>query len=216
MQELNLCEILRGHEGETFYSPLVGDVTLFCIFNDNSACIECHIDSDINGTFSGISFYSDGRYIKDIGECMLFPSKDQRDWNKWIEEQELKVPKTWSDIEKQENRICSIFHGIGEAVDYKFTPIEESALALLKIHQLIEVGYGGNITDEEWRNIDIKKYYFIPNTEYSPDEGNNMWEIVYAQAYPNKHTFAFHTSEQAEEFLSYPENVKLLKDYFMI
>ena len=30
------------------------------------------------------------------------------------------------------------------------------------------------------------------------------------------HTIAFHTKEQAKEFLSYSENIKLLKDYFMV
>lgn len=161
-----------------------------------------------------IDFTSKGEFYKDYnGECLLFPSKDQRDWNKWIEEQKSKLPKTWNDIKHCNVEVWKHISWM----NYEPTePIVKSALALLKIHQLIEVGYGGNITDEEWRNINIKKYYFVPNTEYSPDEGDNMWEIVYAQTYPNKRTFAFRTSEQAEEFLSYLENVKLLKDYFMI
>ena len=29
------------------------------------------------------SFTSDGRYEKGVGECLLFPSETQRDWNKF-------------------------------------------------------------------------------------------------------------------------------------
>ena len=90
------------------------------------------------------------------------------------------------------------------------SPIEKSAIALLKIRQLIEVGYGGNVTHDEWVN-DIKE--------------NNLWS-VYFDYYDNEFYpiftaghfthVAFHTKEQAEEFLSYPENIQLLKDYFML
>lgn len=208
-ENLNLCEILKGHEGETFYSPLVGDVTLFCIFNDNNACIECHIDSDINGTCSGISFYPDGRYIRNVGECMLFPSKNQRDWNKWLEEQKPKVPKTWSECIIQEKgrryHLSFIKKGDGYCTEAGNTPIEKSALALLKIHQLIEVGYGGNITNGEW---DSRKEWFVI-TCYDFETS----EIVLSN---RRSHIAFHTREQAEEFLSHPENVQLLKDYFMV
>lgn len=27
-ENINLCEILKGHEGEVFYSPVLGNVTL--------------------------------------------------------------------------------------------------------------------------------------------------------------------------------------------
>lgn len=75
-KNINLCEILKGHEGETFYSPVFGIVILQEILND-CLCIKS-VDKVIN-------LYKDGKY--DIhGECMIFPSKDQRDWNKWNNE----------------------------------------------------------------------------------------------------------------------------------
>ena len=92
-------------------------------------------------------------------------------------------------------------------MDYGPTePIVKSALALLKIHQLIEVGYGGNITDEEWKEHTKTKY-----TIDSKDK-----KLICSYTYHFKSHIAFHTKEQAEEFLSYIENVQLLKDYFMI
>ena len=152
------------------------------------------------------SLYSDGTSRKE-GECMLFPSKDQRDWNKWIEENKSKTSKTWSDS------LFTVYElsYIDNDKDYVLTstgisPIERSALALLKIHQLIEVGYGGNVTNEEWENAFELKYVISCTADKSfPIHATNCI-----------HTIAFHTKEQAEEFLKYPENIQLLKDYFMI
>lgn len=154
-----------------------------------------------------INLYKDGRY--DIhGECMLFPSKDQRDWNKWLKEQKPKVPKTWSEIENYTDvgvRIHEIEH---KSYTVNNTPIEKSVLALLKIYQLIEVGYGGNVTKKEWKNDEFK---FIIAKDASIDVFN-ISSVCHCAATP----IAFHIREQAEEFLKYPENVQLLKDYFMI
>ena len=32
-------------------------------------------------------------------ECIVFPSRDQRDWGKWDKEQKSKTPKTWGELE---------------------------------------------------------------------------------------------------------------------
>ena len=86
------------------------------------------------------------------------------------------------------------------------SPIERSALALLKIHQLIEIGYGGNITNEEWKEHTKIKYTIDLKDK----------KLICSYTYHFKSHIAFHTKEQAEEFLKYSENVQLLKDYFMI
>ena len=74
-ENLDLEEILEGcPAGTEFYSPLFGKVTFSNI--------------DLNLTYSirtnQANFANDGRYISRFnGECMLFPSKDQRDWSKF-------------------------------------------------------------------------------------------------------------------------------------
>lgn len=200
-ENINLCEILKGHEGEIFWSDVFGLITLVEIYED---FISCHwTNAEV------LNFHSNGSRIE--GErCTLFPSKDQRDWNKWIEEQKPKVPKTWNELEKQP--ICDSYilgKGLGEVEFTKkgVTPIEKSALVLLKIHQLIEVGYGGNVTEEEW-----DKNYVCFVIRY-----DTMYKrFVIGRCVSNIQHIAFHTKEQAEEFLSKQENVQLLKDYFMI
>lgn len=89
------------------------------------------------------------------------------------------------------------------------TSIEKSVIALLKIYQLIEVGYGGNVTNEEWKDRSITKWRI--GFHY---DGEIMIDYCVS---PIAYTpIVFHTKEQAKEFLKYPENVQLLKDYFMI
>ena len=201
---MNLCEILKGHEGETFYSPTFGIVILKEISNDY-----LHIKS----VDKVINLCKDGKY--DIhGECMIFPSEYNRDWNMWLEEQKPeapKIPKTWSDIIKA-NETSSVMASINwpdciEGTTNNNTPIEKSALALLKIHQLIEIGYDGYPTMYE-------KMY---KSDKIRTIGINFDYDFYIEEYtiPSNH-IAFKSELKAREFLAYPENIQLLKDYFMI
>lgn len=197
-ENINLCEILKGHEGEIFYSPTFGNAKLRCIS-------DVLYFEGINSTLS-FDVDVDGTYCKD-GEICIFPSKEQRDWNKWVEEQNYKVPKTWSQYLKN-NTIQPYVALINTKAD---TPIEKSALALLKIYLIIEVGYGGNVTNEEWKTVNNYNSLYIITLHY-----NNKIKCVRIIDIDSYTPIAFHTKEQAREFLKYPENIQLLKDYFMI
>ena len=204
-ENINLCEILKGHEGETFYSPAYGQVCLSKVIQGGPIIVSA-------SEYSSISMNPNGTLLFSAGECMIFPSKDQRDWNKWVEEQNPKVPKTWSDLERLDEftecgaEIVRTFNNRWWDSTKGNTPIERSALALFIIHQLIEVGYGGNVTNEEWENAFELKYVISCTADKSfPIHATNCI-----------HTIAFHTKEQAEEFLKYTENVELVKVYCMI
>ena len=213
-KELNLCKILKGHENETFYSPTFGDVTLDDVGDTTVRfASDCYPDQSL-------CFWGSGEMYNTNGELSIFPSKEQRDWYKWVEEQNPKSPKIWSELAKRDNRKEYLI-GKDYSKDYGkagfiyteegVTPIERAALALLKIHQLIEKGYGGNVTKEEWENKS-RKHIIIPaihNDEVT-------FSVFTTISFANKQHIAFHTYEQREEFLSYKENVQLLKDYFMI
>ena len=92
-ENLDLEKILEGcPEGTEFYSPLFGEVKLKRIYGNGSHTIGI-ICEKMNRWFSfnragkyemiemrcsdnwGNYYYSD--------ECLLFPSKDQRDWSKF-------------------------------------------------------------------------------------------------------------------------------------
>lgn len=204
-ENINLSEILKGHEGETFYSPTFGNIKLSCI-------------SDVlyfEGINSIASFDvdADGTYCKD-GEICIFPSKEQRDWNKWVEEQNPKVPKTWSELVEANKQL---FYEVAiNNINYKvkYSSIEKSALALLKIYQLIEVGYGGYPTKEDYDKANHEKLWTI--RIYKTDDNDFIFNAIPLYGECFKNNIAFHTIEQANEFISYPENIQLLKDYFMI
>jgi hypothetical protein len=77
MEKLNIAEILKDcPSGIKLYSTIHGEVELVDIYHD---LIRCKFTYGI--TF--VSFHSDGRWIEHRGECVLFPSKDQRDWSKF-------------------------------------------------------------------------------------------------------------------------------------
>lgn len=88
------------------------------------------------------------------------------------------------------------------------SPIEKSVKALIKIHQLIKYSYGGNVTNKEWKDTTTTKFTIVSCYTIKRGFEFNIHSTTCI------HHIAFHTKEQAEEFLSYPENVQLLKDYF--
>ena len=76
-QEIDLCEILKGCEGITLYSPIFGDVVLESINNLNSDPITVTLSDGDH-----IDYCKDGKFLSMYdGECMLFPSKENRDWS---------------------------------------------------------------------------------------------------------------------------------------
>lgn len=80
----------------------------------------------------------------------------------------------------------------------------KAALALAQISQLMPY-YGGEITDEEWKNNKRKFTIVAYNGEIKPFTNVN-----------NKVLIAFHTEQQRTEFMSFPENVQLVKDFYIV
>lgn len=138
MKNLNLCEILKGHEGEIFYSPIAGDVKLLEIVHNCVLKIDCGTDNEMSDPFI-LPLHSDGSFRKG-GECMLFPSEYNRDWNIWLEEQKPKapkIPKTCSELKETNKANSHCIHTLNDAYlssNNNKRIIEKSALALLKIH----------------------------------------------------------------------------------
>ena len=79
-ENLDLTKILEGcPEGTEFYSTIYGEVRFVKI--DYSLIRPIIVKDNVGDTVRHIA--SDGRVICDCGECTLFPSKDQRDWDKF-------------------------------------------------------------------------------------------------------------------------------------
>ena len=87
-ENLNLVEILKDcPKGTKLYSPLVGEVELCKIEEGYMPAISVkpsETEKALNCPPLILTIYADGQYFLNLnGECMLFPSKVQRDWSKF-------------------------------------------------------------------------------------------------------------------------------------
>ena len=76
-EKINISEILKDKKnGLRLYSPIFGECAFCCVRNDtNDICVKKH-----NGVIE--YFNPEGLYFA-LGEVMLFPSKEMRDWEKF-------------------------------------------------------------------------------------------------------------------------------------
>ena len=98
-ENLNLVEILKNcPEGTKLYSTSYGDVE-FIRVNQNDD-VYYPIDVKLSGG-SINSITTDGRLCECYnGECVLFPSKEQRDWSKFKPSKPKFDPKTFQPFDK--------------------------------------------------------------------------------------------------------------------
>ena len=120
--------------------------------------------------------------------------------------------KTWKDV-VENNPNCnyqeyldSISEGPGMALG--INPICKKMIATYKIAKLIELGYGGIVSKEEWADKELCKWYIAIGID---------GKLQIGSSYENWQEFiSFHTKKQAAEFMSYPENNKLIQQYYMM
>ena len=95
---MNIAEILKNvPKGTKLYSPMFGDVFLVLASGDFISVYK----GNTNHTYR---FNKEGKY-SEHGECMLFPSRENRDWNTFI-------PFKKGDILISQNGNPFIFNGI--------------------------------------------------------------------------------------------------------
>ncbi len=120
MENINIAELLKGcPQGTKLYSPIFGDVYLDKI----RPHLVIVVTTDKEQGDIKEEFLYDGRYGMN-GECMLFPSKDQRDWNKFqrhfkdgdIIISEFGNPFILKGIHN--NKICGCYCGIAQGGDF--------------------------------------------------------------------------------------------------
>ena len=98
-KNIDLTKILENcPEGTKFYSPIFGEVYFEKIRSDDENAIA------ITKGVVNASFTKEGFYYPDLSEeCLLFPSKEQRDWSKftapWLKKERFD-PKTFNPFDK--------------------------------------------------------------------------------------------------------------------
>lgn len=110
-ENLDLTKILEGcPKGTEFYSSVHGKLKYLSMYVSSSASQimfeEVNSRSIIDGTPITVCYYRDGRMHPFLnGECVVFPSKTQRDWSKferfWDKPKVEKFdPKTFKPFDK--------------------------------------------------------------------------------------------------------------------
>ena len=126
-ENIDLTRILKDcPKGWKLYSPICGEV-VFSFIKENDICpiILCYEGGQI--TFSKEGFYY--KSYKDA-ECLLFPSKDQRDWSKfsapWYKNEKFD-PKTLQPFDKviakdldYYNWSCDLFSFIDKNTNFPY------------------------------------------------------------------------------------------------
>ena len=96
-ENLNLVEILKDcPKGTKLYSIVLGEVELCAVEYNNTypICVKDNIGNTVWLT-------SNGKFIETFGgECVLFPSKEQRDWSKFQPKKPKFDPKTLQVFDK--------------------------------------------------------------------------------------------------------------------
>ena len=131
-ENLNLVEILKDcPKGTKLYSPSYGDVELVNVSQDKGILypITIKIHSNSTDTFTcERSFDKDGRIFAYYnGECLLFPSRDQRDWSKFKPKKPKFDPETLqpydkvlAKFKKEDDWRCTFFSHIRRNAVYKY------------------------------------------------------------------------------------------------
>lgn len=98
-ENLNLVEILKDcPKGTKLYSPTFGDIELEEVSRNKEEIYPIKIKlSD----YTTDSFTKDGRIFSEYkGECLLFPSREQRDWSKFKVKKPRFDPNTLKPFDK--------------------------------------------------------------------------------------------------------------------
>ena len=101
-EKLNLVEILKDcPKGTKLYSSVLGEVELEGVTDSVNYPIIVKLNEGQFGERVIETFTSDGRLIATCkGECVLFPSRDQRDWSKFRLKKERFDPKTLKPFDR--------------------------------------------------------------------------------------------------------------------
>ena len=170
-KDLNLFNLIWKHEGKEFYSPAVGPVIYKGIVDStesNEEYLELLFETK-NDYIPRLILRYDGKLDKN-GELMVYPSKDNRDWETWSKNQYTSI-RNWDDLIKNEKDVYMSAKILGyPAIPMNFpdhlltennSPIENSAVALMQIYQLIDKAYGGIVSYEEMADPEKSKDIYL-------------------------------------------------------
>lgn len=132
-ENMNITKILKdAPKGTKLYSPMYGDVKLELVANWGVRQIRVSFKDNNNETCMA-DFTSCGRMFPNVGECLLYPSKENRDWSKFKVE-----PKFPTNIDD-----CREINGL--------TYLNEMTLKLNDLRHLLSYRDAWWKVDNDWK-----------------------------------------------------------------
>lgn len=128
--------------------------------------------------------------------------------------------RTWEDVAIYNPELWDFINKLGKEIancPYIGSKLYKKMIATIHIQKLIELGYGGMVTEEEWK---LSTSYIKETVlwtivcEYRTESKELQFRIAANWGVPD--LLSFHTQQQATEFLLYPENVELVKQYNLL
>lgn len=158
-ESINLREILKDTlKGTLLYSPLTGEVEFDQINLLDKLPI--HVRDKKGHKYN---FTQQGTYFPSIGECLLFPSKDQRDWSKY--------QRPFKDGDILTTKLGSIFI-------YHYSKLEEmSSKSICCAHIAI------NPTDKTILNNDEFSTYMSMCSFATEEEKQKLFQVIKDNGY---------------------------------
>lgn len=158
--KINIAEILKDcPKGMELYSPIYGEVKFYKIDIDN----ESHPIA-VKNSIGIVYFAEDGRYITafDTAECLLFPSREMRDWTKFFKRGDV--------VYNKDGGLYAIFEGWvnDDYTEFNTTINYYESIASFGTEEVCYTDCFVKASDEE-RAVFIanaEKYY---NGKYNPD-----------------------------------------------
>ena len=185
-ENIDLTQILKDcPKGTKFYSSIHGELLYSCMYLSSSASKITFIHPNKTSmtdstTPISVDYYRDGRYYPNQGECTIFPSIDQRDWNKftapWYKQEKKETkrfdPKTLNVFDKVlarvylgawfadfvsvpgDDELCDIPSLVGSSNFNEVIPYNEETKHLLGTTDDAPEHYQYVDEDDEWEDED--------------------------------------------------------------
>lgn len=135
----NLAPVLKDCIGKSFFSPLLGDVILV------------KVDEALHFQYQNAEFITTQEGTDDDGNIVVFPSKQCRDWNKWL--QSIR-PSAWKEITPFSIMKPESYQEFLK-IDNIQGDMSEAAMAFLKLNFLLKYCYS---SDDELSEAKVKRF----------------------------------------------------------
>ena len=176
----NLSLFLKHHIGKEFWCDVVGYVTLQKINEDGTMEIMSKVLD------KPTKILSNGKFVES-GSVIFWPDSEHTSWERWcISNTSLSYEDLPKDVT---NNMC------------------KQAKLYDKIYKLIDIAYGGHVTNLSFTNRYIEVWFILP-------QSNGSLTLTKSAEIQNVTPLAFKGEAYAKSFIQNPANEKLAREYY--